>query len=124
MAPMENSPPDAPAPTGNQDASPDRNMAILIHVLAIFTGFLAPLIIWLLKKDQSPFIDHHGKQALNFQITVLIAMLVASALLIVFIGCVLMPAIWIVDIIFCIMAAMAASKGEMYRYPLAIQFLK
>lgn len=105
------------------------NMAMLCHLLAIFTGFIGPLVIWLVKKDDAPFVDDHGKEALNFQITVLIAMLVSGLLAFACIGFVLMPVVWVVDIIFCIIifciiAAVKASRGEAYRYPLAIRFVK
>jgi len=102
----------------------DRNMAMLCHLLAIFTGFLGPLIIWLIKKDDSPFVDDQGKEALNFQLTVLIAMVVSGFLTIICIGAVMLVAVWIVDIIFCILASIKASRGEAYRYPMSIRFIK
>jgi uncharacterized protein len=103
----------------------DRNLALLIHLLAIITGFLAPLIIWLIKKDSSKFIDHHGKQALNFQITILLAYIISWVLTFVFfVGCFIMPVVVIVDIVFCILAAVASSRGEWYRYPIALPLLK
>ena len=105
----------------NKDA---RNFAMLAHLLAIFTSFLGPLIIWLVKKDEHPFVDEQGKEALNFQITVAIAYIVAGLLTFVCIGFLLLPAVAIVDLIFCIMACVAANKGEHYRYPLSIRFIK
>ena len=61
-----------PVAAGQGQVSKDaRNMALLCHLLAIFTGFLGPLILWLLKKDDDSFIDEHGKEALNFQIALL-----------------------------------------------------
>ncbi len=108
-------------PETSKDAT---NMAMLGHLLAIFTGFLGPLIIWLIKKDEAPFVDRHGKEALNFQITVLIAMFAAGLLSFVCIGVLLMPIIWLVDMIFCILAALAASRGEEYRYPMTIRLVK
>lgn len=99
-------------------------MAMLCHLLAIFTGFLGPLIIWLIKKDDAPFVDRNGKEALNFQLTVLIAMLVSGLLSFVCIGFLLMLVVWILDLIFCIVAAVKTSRGEEYRYPLTIRFIK
>jgi uncharacterized Tic20 family protein len=114
-----------PVGTEKPEISKDAtNMAMLGHLLAIFTGFLGPLIIWLIKKDEVPFVDRHGKEALNFQITVLIAMFAAGLLSFVCIGFFLMPIIWLVDMIFCILAALAASRGEEYRYPMAIRLVK
>jgi hypothetical protein len=100
------------------------NMAMLAHLLAIFTGFLGPLIIWLIKKDDTPFVDRHGKEALNFQLTVLIAMFVSGLLTMACIGIALLPIVWVTDIIFCIIAAIKASKGEEYRYPIALRLIK
>ncbi len=114
-----------PVATEKPETSKDAtNMAMLGHLLAIFTGFLGPLIIWLIKKDEAPFVDRHGKEALNFQITVLIAMSAAGLLSFVCIGFLLMPIIWLVDMIFCILAALAASRGEEYRYPMTIRLVK
>ena len=64
----------------------EKTMAMLIHLSGIFTGFVGPLIIWLIKKDESPFVDRHGKTALNFFITLAIAAFVSVILIIVLIG--------------------------------------
>ena len=107
------------------EVSKDARMwAMLCHLLAIFTGFIAPLIIWLLKKDEDPFIDNQGKEALNFQITVLIAMLVSGLLSFACIGFILMPAVGIADVVFCIIASIKANSGQAYRYPVSIRFIK
>jgi uncharacterized Tic20 family protein len=105
----------------NKDA---RTMAMLCHLLAIFTSFVGPLIIWLIKKEQSPYVDKQGKEALNFQITVVIASFVAGLLTLVCIGFILLPAIFIVDLIFCIMGCVATNKGQDYRYPVSLRFIK
>ncbi|MBN2313288.1 MAG: DUF4870 domain-containing protein [Sedimentisphaerales bacterium] len=102
----------------------DKNMAMLCHILAIFTGFLGPLIIWLIKKDDSPFVDRHGKEALNFQLTILIAWVASGLLSFVCIGFILMPVVAVVDLVFCILAAVKTSRGEEYRYPVCIRFVK
>lgn len=98
-------------------------MAMLIHVLIIFTGFVGPLIIWLIKKDESPFVDRHGRTALNFSITLTIAAFVSAILIIVLIGLLLLLAVMVIGIVFPIMAALKANNGEEYTYPLAIKFL-
>ncbi|MDP6106860.1 MAG: DUF4870 domain-containing protein [Candidatus Brocadiia bacterium] len=115
-------PPGAEAP-GTAPES-ERSMATLCHILAIFTGFLGPLIIWLVKKDESPFVDDQGKEALNFQITIAIAGFVGAALTAVFIGCFIVAAVVVCDILFCILGAAQANKGERYRYPVCIRFIK
>jgi uncharacterized Tic20 family protein len=102
----------------------EKNMAMLCHLLAIFTGFLGPLIIWLIKKEDSKFVDDQGKEALNFQLSVLIAIIISSVLTVICIGAIMLMAVWIVDIVFCIMAAVKTSKGEAYRYPVNIRFIK
>ena len=101
-----------------------RMWAMLCHLLAIFTGFIAPLIIWLVKKEEDPFIDNQGKEALNFQITVAIAMVVSWLLTAICIGVFLLFAVSIVDLIFCIMGTVKANKGIAYRYPVSIRFIK
>ncbi len=115
--------PESPESTG-EVSSDDRNLALLTHILGFFTRVLGPLIIWLIKKDQSKFLDHHGKQALNFQITVLIVYAVGSLTTFLVIGCIILPAVLVVDIVFSILAALAGSRGEWYRYPLALPLLK
>ncbi len=101
-----------------------RNMAMLCHLLAIFTSFIAPLIIWLIKKDEEPFVDQQGKEALNFQITVILAMFVAGLLTILCIGVPLLFAIPVVDLVFCIIASVKASNGVAYRYPVSLRLIK
>jgi uncharacterized Tic20 family protein len=106
--------------------SNERTMAMLAHLLAIFTWFLGPLIIWLTQKESSAFVDDQGKEALNFQITigiVYVAVGIATCLTLG-LGAILMPLVGIVNLIFCILACVAANKGERYRYPIAIRLIK
>jgi len=111
----------AEKPTISKEAA---NMAMLCHLLAIFTSFIGPLIIWLAKKDDDPFIDDQGKEALNFQITVLLAMIVSGLLCFVCIGFILLTLVWIANLVFCVIASVKASNGQAYRYPLTIRFIK
>ena len=101
-----------------------KNMAVLCHLLGFFTCFIGPLIIWLIKKDDDPFIDQQGKEALNFQITVTIASIVGGVLSVICIGLLILAAVGILDIIFVIMACVASSKGQAYRYPVSIRLIK
>ena len=101
-----------------------RNMAMLCHLLAIFTGFIAPLIIWLIKKGEEPFVDQQGKEALNFQITIVLAMFVAGLLSFICIGVPLLFAIPVVNLVFCILASVKVSKGVAYRYPISLRLIK
>jgi uncharacterized Tic20 family protein len=107
-------------PAGDAPGAPtqdERNMAMLAHLLAIVLGFLGPLIIWLVKKDSSTYVDDQGKEALNFNILLTIAYAVCGALTCVVIGVFLLPIVWIVNIVFAILGGVAASRGELYRYP-------
>jgi uncharacterized Tic20 family protein len=109
-------------PAADKDA---KSMAMLCHLLAIFTGFLGPLIIWLVKKDSHPFVDDQGKEALNFQIACAIAYLICVPLVYLFcLGFILAIAITIVRIIFCILGTIEANKGNAYRYPLNLRLIK
>jgi uncharacterized Tic20 family protein len=101
-----------------------KNIAMLSHLLGLFTCFVGPLIIWLLKKDDDPFIDCQGKEALNFQITVVIGLFAASVLSFACVGVFLFPVIGVLDLIFCIIASVQASKGQDYRYPISIRLVK
>jgi uncharacterized Tic20 family protein len=101
-----------------------KNMAMLCHLLAIFTSFVAPLIIWLIKKDEEPFVDQQGKEALNFQITIILAMFAAGLLSFICIGVLLLFAIPVVDLVFCIIASVKASNGVAYRYPVSLRLVK
>jgi uncharacterized Tic20 family protein len=82
------------------------------------------LIIWQIKKDQHPFVDRHGKESLNFQISMLIYSAISVPLILACgIGLVLLPAVVIADVVFVIIAAIKASQGEEYRYPITIRFV-
>jgi len=114
-----------PAAVVQGEVSKDaKTMALLCHLLAIFTGFIGPLILWLIKKDDDPFIDEHGKEALNFQITMLIAAIAGSVLICIGIGIVVVIAVPIINLVFCIIATIKANNGEHYRYPVAIRLIK
>ena len=94
-----------------------------VYIVPTVGHLLAPLIIWLIKKDESPFVDDQGKEALNFQISITIYALVALLLTLIVIGFVLLLVIGIFDLIMMIIAAVKANDGEKYRYPLCIRFI-
>lgn len=106
-----------------EQKSDENNLAMIAHILGIVIGFIGPLIIYLTAKDK-PFAYSQSKEALNFQITVVIAWVACAVLSFIGIGFILYPAVWVVNLIFCIMAAMAASKGEAYKYPIAIRLIQ
>ncbi|MEL1263873.1 DUF4870 domain-containing protein [Pseudoxanthomonas putridarboris] len=128
----------APPPPPGVPTAEEKQWAMFAHLsalTALFTGGLGavigPLIVWLVKKDTLPFADDQGKEALNFNITVLIAVvaltIVGTILLIVLIGFLFYlaaGAIGIAWLVFTIIAAIKASNGEAYRYPLTLRLVK
>ncbi len=113
------------------DRNEINNWAMFCHLSALscyigipFGNIIGPLIIWLIKKDEMPFVDEQGKEALNFQISMTIYAIVSVFLIFAIVGFFLLFAVAIINLIFVISAAVKASKGESYRYPLAIRFLK
>lgn len=111
-------------PVATTPSVDDRNLAMLAHLLGMVTGFIGALVIWLLKREQSPFVDEQGKEALNFQLTMLIAVIGAWMLMFVLIGFFLLPLLLLANFVFCILAAVAVSNGKPYRYPVALRLLK
>lgn len=119
-----------PPPGSPYQANPQMNpsdeklWATVIHILGIFFSFLPALIGYLVLKDRGPFIRQHSTTALNFQLTMLIAYIIGVITTFILIGVIILLAVWVVTIIFSIMAAIAANKGEAYTYPLSIKFIK
>ena len=104
--------------------SDEKTMSALAHGLPIVCGFIGPLIIFLVRKDESQFVAENSKEALNFQITLFIGYIVAGILCAVLIGLVLLPAIWICSLVFSIIGAIKSSEGKIYRYPFNIRLIK
>jgi uncharacterized Tic20 family protein len=98
--------------------------ALLVYLGIPFGLIVGPLIIWLIKRNEMPFVDDQGKEAVNFNISVLIYLVVAGLSLLVLIGFLLVPVVVIGHIILTVMATIEASKGHPYRYPLTIRFIK
>jgi uncharacterized Tic20 family protein len=109
-----------------QDA---RNMAALCHILGL-VGFIGPLVIWLMKKDDHEFIDDQGKEALNFQFSIIIGYVAALVLgyisvgVSAAIGSILMLLVFVANTVLVIIAALEAGGGIRWRYPVATRFLK
>jgi uncharacterized Tic20 family protein len=108
-----------------------RTWIVLCHASALLGFFipwgghiLAPLIVWVLKRADSTEVDEHGKESLNFQISMLIYNIIAGFLCLVLIGFVLLPILHILNVVFVIIASLRASEGGFYRYPLTIRLLK
>lgn len=101
--------------------SDEKTLAILAHVLTIVAWFLPPLIIYILKNQDSSFVGAHAKESLNFQITLTIVMII---LFITIIGIFLMWIVGIIALILVIVATIRASEGKLYRYPFTWRIIK
>ena len=112
-----------PGTYGPRPGSDDTTMAMLAHLLGLLTSFVGPLVLYLTKKDESPYVRDQAAEALNFQLTVLIAYFVCMILAFVLIGFLLMFLLWIGSIIVAVIAAVAADRGENHRYPMTIRFV-
>ncbi|WP_416396017.1 MULTISPECIES: DUF4870 domain-containing protein [unclassified Curtobacterium] len=112
--------------TPPQPMSPEdqRLWATLTHIGGIFFNFIAPLVAYLVLRDRGGFIREHTRVALNFHITMAIAYAVGSITSFLGIGVLIILAAWVLSIVFGIQAAIAANRGQFYRYPLSIEFIK
>lgn len=112
------------------DEKQERMLAMFCHIGALagfiipFGNIIAPLVIWSMKKADSPLIDDQGKESLNFQITMTIAAIVAWILIVVVIGVPLLIALGIFNIVMIIIAGIKANEGTKYRYPVNIRLIK
>jgi uncharacterized protein len=102
----------------------DRLFAMLLYLLSIPFAILGPLVIWLIKRDTSEFVDYHGKQYFNFLISFTIYMVGSWILMLVLIGFLLAFAVGITALVLTIIAAVKAYQGERWQFPLTIQFIK
>lgn len=101
----------------------DKNIATVTHLGGMVFWFIPALLVWMLKRGQNAYIEDQAKEALNFQITVLLAQFIAGILLAILIGFLLMGIIWLINIVFCILAAISTSNGETYRYPFCLRLI-
>ncbi|MGB0993238.1 MAG: DUF4870 domain-containing protein [Akkermansiaceae bacterium] len=111
----------------------ERSSAMLVHLLGILTGAIGVLIMWLVKKDQSRFVDFHGREALNFMLSLLVYSICLTALALVvglltfMMGLFLMVPFYLLlgigSLVLEILACTAANRGEWHRYPLCIRFI-
>jgi len=101
----------------------DTTWAVLAHLSIFVFALIGPLVIYLVKRDTSPFTRYHAAEALNFHITLTIASIVSAVLVLVLIGVFLLLAIFIGGAVLGVLAALAAGRGETYRYPFTIRFV-
>jgi len=113
----------APVPAAPLSETEDRQWASFAHLGGIL-GFLPSLIIWLVFKDRGSFTNTEAKEALNFQITIVIAYIIGSILSVILIGLLITLAAWVVAIIFSIQGFLKAKDGIAYRYPFALRLIK
>ena len=112
------------------EAKQEKTFAMLCHLGALagfiipFGNIIAPLEIWLVKKEESALVNENGKKSLNFQITMTIYSIVAAILMAVVIGFILLPVIAIFNIVMVIMASVATNKGEDFNYALSLNLIK
>lgn len=108
----------------------ERTQAMLCHLTGLLGGLIppvniiAPLVIWLLKKDQSQFVNDQGKEALNFQISTTVYFVIALVLMIVLIGILALPVVGLFWLIFGIIATIKSNEGVYYRYPFIFRLVK
>ena len=107
----------------------EKTWGMLCHI-STFCGMiiplgniLAPLIIWLIKKEDLPFVADQGKEVLNFQISMVIYFIIAIILCFLLIGIPILIGLFIFDIIITIIATINANEGKYYRYPITIHFI-
>lgn len=107
----------------------ERTLALITHLSGIVLSFVVPLIMWLVNKDAQPakpFVTAQAKEALNFQITLVIAYIIALVLMVISFGLLffLPTLVWVANVVFCIVAAIKVNNGEDYRYPMTLRLIK
>lgn len=104
--------------------SDEKTMAILSHILALVSSFIGPLVIYLIKKDESAYVGEHAKESLNFQITMVILYIVSFILVFILIGILLIWLLSIANFVLIIIATIKASENKVYRYPFNFRLIK
>ena len=113
-------PPALPTPA-TQD---EKTLAIVMHVFGLIgLAIIGPLIVWLMKKDQSPYLDAQGRELLNFQISYMVYAFVAFLSMFLFIGVILLPVVIIAALIFTIIGIVRSTEGQVYRFPYIFRLL-
>ena len=123
-------PPMPPATPAGSPSAEERQWGLFAHLSALvgfiipFGSILGPLIIWQIKKAEMPFVDDQGKEALNFQITVFLAVIVSAILTVVLIGFLLLLVVGLGALVFTIIGGIKANEGVAYRYPFTLRLIK
>ena len=121
----------APTESGAAPTESERTWGMLAHlsalaglVLPMIGIVLGPLAVWLARRDDSAFVAAHAREALNFNITVLIGEVICMMLMLVFVGFLLGTALFVAWLVLTLIAAIRASEGATYRYPFALRFIR
>ena len=104
--------------------SEERTQAILSHILNLVAPLLAPLIIYVIKKDESKFVADHAKESLNFQITIIIGYIIGVVTALFLVGIFILMFLGLVELVLIIVATVKASDNKIYRYPFNIRLIK
>ncbi|MGV3561619.1 DUF4870 domain-containing protein [Larkinella arboricola] len=130
---MENQPhnnPTPPPPVNYLSPSDERMWGMLAHLSALagfiipFGNVVGPIVVWQIQKDKSAYVDYHGKEALNFQITMTIAYGVAILLIVLLIGFPILIVLGLISVVLSILAGVKANNGEYYKYPFTFRFIQ
>ncbi|RAJ92189.1 hypothetical protein LX87_05156 [Larkinella arboricola] len=130
---MENQPynnPTPPPPVNYLSPSDERMWGMLAHLSALagfiipFGNVVGPIVVWQIQKDKSAYVDYHGKEALNFQITMTIAYGVAILLIVLLIGFPILIVLGLISVVLSILAGVKANNGEYYKYPFTFRFIR
>lgn len=100
------------------------HLTLALATIVPVIGIIAPVLMWQLRRTESAFIDDHGRETVNFHISILIYGVVSIALIFLCVGWVTLPAVYVLGIVGMILAAIAANNGEYFRYPMCIRFLR
>jgi uncharacterized protein len=121
-------PSDVSARAAGMPDKSERMLGMACHLLGLLVcipfNIVAPLVLWVIKKDEYPFVNDQGKEAVNFQITMAIAVIASVILSFLGVGVFIGLALFAVDVIFVIIATIKASNGEAYRYPVSLRLIK
>ncbi|BAU58044.2 DUF4870 domain-containing protein [Halorhodospira halochloris] len=115
--------PDSTKKSTDTPSREERTWGLIAHISGL-ASFLGPLIVWLIKREEMPFVNDQGKEALNFQINIAIAYIISMFLVVIAIGVILMPLVGLAWLILMIMGTVKANNGEWYRYPFIFRIIK
>ncbi|WP_234734734.1 DUF4870 domain-containing protein [Tellurirhabdus bombi] len=124
-----NNPPHTP-PYSSLSQSDERMWAMFAHLSALagfaipFGNIIGPLVVWQIQKDKSAFVDFHGKESLNFQITMAILYAISFVLVFILVGFGLLVILGLVSLVLFIIASVKANNGEYYKYPFTFRFIQ